>query len=133
MAVLGGVLAAVLLALLSKGDGGIDLGLLEDHGTGAVVYHSTDGLFVVRLPAGPLIALSDLDPHNPPGQTSCRVTFRPSLGKGDEPGRFLDACTGSMYDVSGRALSADGLDLRRLAVVEDGGRLRAYPQDGTSR
>lgn len=48
------------------------------------------------------------------------MTFRCDLGAtGDgtpravgERGRFFDICTGSMYDLSGRALEGAGSDLR---------------------
>ena len=101
--------------------GGIDLGYVEDYALASVVYRSTDGLFVVRLPDGEVIALSDVDPHNPPGG-ECRVSFRPDLAGTDGYGRFFDICSGALYDISGRGLGDDGLDLRRLPLErgEDG-------------
>ncbi len=101
--------------------GGIDLGYVEDYALASVVYRSTDGLFVVRLPDGEVIALSDVDPHNPPGG-ECRVSFRPDLAGTDGYGRFFDICSGAMYDISGRGLGDDGLELRRLPLEqgEDG-------------
>ncbi|MYI83332.1 MAG: hypothetical protein F4056_08625 [Chloroflexi bacterium] len=125
--VVGFVLIAVGLAIgIAYGasglrGGGIDLGYAEDYALASVVYRSTDGLFVVRLPDGEVIALSDLDPHNPPGG-ECRVSFRPDLAGTDGYGRFFDICSGAMYDISGRGLGDDGLDLRRLPLErgEDG-------------
>ena len=101
--------------------GGIDLGYADDYPVASVVYRSTDGLFVVRLPDGEVIALSDVDPHNPPGG-ECRVAFRPDLAGADGYGRFFDICSGAMYDISGRGLGDDRLDLRRLPLerAEDG-------------
>jgi len=82
-------------------------------------------LFVVRLPDGAVVALADVDPHNPPGRTSCRVTFRPDLATSGELGRFFDACSGASYDIAGRARSGDGLDLRRIPIEQSkDGRLR---------
>ncbi|HRC61844.1 MAG: hypothetical protein K1X87_00830 [Dehalococcoidia bacterium] len=108
--------------LWPSGDGQIDIGRIEDYRPGSVVYRSTDGFFVAAQPDGSVLALSDIDPHNPPGRRSCRVTFRPDLGVTGETGRFFDGCTGSLYDIGGRALSGDGLDLKRLPVQrhEDG-------------
>ena len=94
--------------------GAADLGAVEDYERGSVVYFATDGLFVVRLESGAIAVLSDIDPHNPVGSDDCRVTFRPDLGEGSERGRFFDVCTGSLYDMQGRALSGDGRDLEAL-------------------
>lgn len=132
--IVGAILAAATVILLTRGDGSIDLGLVTDYEPGAVVYRSSDRFFVVRLNDGSMIALSDLDPHNPPGRSSCRVTFRPDLGSGeagagDASGRFFDACSGSMYDISGGGLAGDGLDLSRLTLRERDGRLSAKPAD----
>ena len=137
MLIAGAILAAATVILLTRGDGSIDLGLVTDYEPGAVVYRSSDRFFVVRLDDGSMIALSDLDPHKQSGQSgqsSCRVTFRPDLGSGEEGaedafGRFFDACTGSMYDISGRSLGGDGLDLRRRPVYADDGRLRIRRSD----
>lgn len=62
--------------------------------------------------------LSDIDPHNPPGRQPCRVTFRPDLGSA-EGGRFYDICSGAMYDIEGRGLQGDGLDLRLVPFELD--------------
>ena len=123
-----GVLAAIaVLALLPLlDDGGIDLGRLDEYPPGSVVYRATDGFFVVRLASGDLLALSDIDPHNPRGRRSCRVTFRPDLAPpgaveaGAAAGVFFDACTESRYDISGRGFSGDGLDLRRIEIERSG-------------
>ena len=127
---------------LARGGGSIELGRGAEYEPGAVVYRSSDRFFVVRRDDGSMIALSDLDPHKQSGQSgqsSCRVTFRPDLGSGevgsgeagaeDAFGRFFDACTGSMYDISGRGLAGDGLDLSRLTLKERDGRLSAKPAD----
>ena len=125
---LGAALVLVVMLFWPSGDGQIDLGTAEEYRPGAVVYRSTDGFFVARQPDGVVLALADVDPHNPSGRSSCRVTFRPDLAVGDETGRFFDSCTGSMYDIGGRGLSGDGLDLSRLPVQQDEeGRLKAQP------
>lgn len=123
-----------ILAVRMGGGGSVDLGLVQDYEPGSVVYFASDGLFVVRLGNGSLLVLSDLDPHNPPGRRSCRVTFRPDLAEGAERGRFFDACTGATYDVAGRGLGGDGLDLRRIEPEErDDGELRVNPGDVSGR
>lgn len=115
-----GALLAVLASLgLMRGDGSIDIGRVDDYAPGSVVYRSTDGVFVVRLLDGRILALSDLDPHNPGGRASCRVTFRPDLAQEGKPGKFFDRCTGSRYDLAGHSLSSDGRDLSQLPVWED--------------
>lgn len=114
--------------LWPSGDGRVDIGRVEDYRPGSVVYRSTDGFFVAAQPDGSVLALSDIDPHNPAGRRSCRVTFRPDLGVADETGRFFDGCTGSLYDIGGHTLSGDGLDLVRLSVQQDeNGRLTVGP------
>jgi hypothetical protein len=128
--VLGALLVTALLALQGRGDGRIRLGSLDRVPPGAVVYHASDHVFVVRLADGTPLVLSDLDPHNPPGSDSCRVTFRPDLGGRDgsvrpDPGgeagsgRFFDACSGAQYDLAGRGLQGDGLDLLRVTFHLD--------------
>ena len=116
-----GVLLGIAYGAGGLGGGGIDLGYEDDYALASVVYRSTDGLFVVRLQDGEVIALSDVDPHNPP-DGECRVSFRPDLADDDGYGRFFDICSGAMYDISGRGLGDDGLDLPRLPLRrgEDG-------------
>ncbi len=127
-------MVVAVLAVRMGGGGSVDLGSVEDYEPGSVVYFASDGLFVVRPGDGPLLILSDLDPHNPPGRRSCRVTFRPDLAVGAERGRFFDACTGATYDVAGRGLGGDGLDLRRIEPEErDDGELRVRPGDVSGR
>jgi hypothetical protein len=131
-AVLLGFLTVVVgsVGLMLRGAGQVDLGMLSDYAPGAVVYRSTDGPMVVRQPDGMVVAFSDVDPHNPPGREDCLVTFRPDLSAAGEPGRFFDICTGSMYDLNGRGLAGDGLDLRRVPVEQqEDGRLKARPRD----
>ena len=124
---LGVVAVIALLAFQARGDGRVDLGLPGDYVPGTPVYYASDHLFAVRLEDGSVLALSDIDPHNPPGRRSCRVTFRPDLGENEEPGRFFDACTGAMYDIEGQALGNDGLDLARLEIELDDERMRVRP------
>ena len=116
---LGALLALLASFVLMRGDDSVGLGRVDDYALGSVVYRSTDGLFVVRHPDGRVLALSDRDPHNPSGRAVCRVTFRPDLAQEGQPGRFFDQCTGSTYDLGGRSLSGDGLDLSQLEVRED--------------
>lgn len=129
---LAAVVAVALLPLLD--DGGIDLGRVDDYPPGSVMYRATDGFYVVRSAGGELLALSDVDPHNPPGWRGCLVAFRPDLapaaasGGALGAGVFFDACTGSMYDIFGRGLSGDGLDLRRIAIERSGDSLSVSPE-----
>jgi len=131
--VLGAVGVALVTFVATRGDGRIALGTAEDYTPGSVVYRSTAHFFVVRALDGRVFALSDLDPHNPPDRESCRVTFRPDLPPegtlGDATrGRFFDACTGATYDLEGRVLDGDGLDLRQRAIQsETDGRLYVQP------
>ena len=124
---LGAAAVVVLLAFQMREDSRVDIGTAGAYVVGTPVYYASDHLFVVRLEDGSVIALSDLDPHNPPGRRSCRVTFRPDLGEDEESGRFFDACTGAMYDITGRGLRSGGLGLSRLEVESDDGRLRVRP------
>lgn len=115
---LGAVLVFALVAFRGGGDGRIGLGSSEGLRPGSVVYHATDHVFVVRPLDGSPVVLSDVDPHNPPGRQTCRVTYRPDLGSG-EGGRFFDVCSGAMYDIAGRGLQGDGLDLRPIPFELD--------------
>lgn len=124
---LGVVAVIAVLAVQMRGDGRVDVGAAGAYIAGTPVYHASDHFFVVRLEDGRVIALSDLDPHNPPGHRSCRVTFRPDLGGNEESGRFFDGCTGAMYDIAGQALGGDGLDLTQLEIESDDGLLRVRP------
>lgn len=125
---LGAALVVLVMVVWPSGGGQVDVGEVEDYAPGSVVYRSDDGFFVARQPDGVVLALSDIDPHNPAGRRTCRVTFRPDLGVEGETGRFLDGCTGSQYDIGGRGLSGDGLDLKRLTVEQDDeGNLKVRP------
>ena len=99
-----------------------------------MVYRATDGLYVVRSAEGELLALSDVDPHNRPARSDCRVTFRPDLAPAagvagaTGAGVFFAACTGSMYDISGRGLSGDGLDLRWIEIERSGDSFSVSPE-----
>ena len=126
---LGAAVVVLAIWLWPSGDGHVEIGRVEDYRPGSVVYRSTDGFFVATQPDGSVLALSDIDPHNPPGRRTCRVTFRPDLGVAGETGRFFDSCTGSLYDIGGLALSDDGLDLTRLPVQQDEeGNLKVDPR-----
>ncbi|MEE8421823.1 MAG: hypothetical protein V3S31_03495 [Dehalococcoidia bacterium] len=127
--VLGVIGVLVVGAFLARGDSDIQLGLITDYEPGVVVYFSSDHVFAVHLPDGPVIALSDADPHSGDGESRCTVSFRPDLAGPDGYGRFFDACSDSMYDITGRGLAGDGLDLTRVPVREDGDRLRIRRED----
>ena len=122
------LVVGVSVAMMLRGAGQVDLGKPTDYPLGSVVYRSTDSLLVTRQLDGSVVVFSDVDPHNQRGRDDCRVTFRTDLG--DPPGSFFDICTGSTYDLSGRSLSGDGLDLRRVTLEKDEeGRLKARPGD----
>jgi hypothetical protein len=131
---LGAVFVIVFVVWTGSGDGRIALGSVKGLRPGSVVYHATDHVFVVRLVDGSPLVLSDIDPHNPPGRRTCRVTFRPDLGgggaDGEAGGRFFDVCSGAMYDIAGRGLQGDGLDLRRVPFELDAeGQLTILPEE----
>ncbi|MSP21552.1 MAG: hypothetical protein EXR66_00755 [Dehalococcoidia bacterium] len=118
---LGAILVIAFVALQGRGGGRIALGSPEGLRPGSVVYHATDHVFVIRLVDGSPLVLSDIDPHNPPGRQTCRVTFRPELGgtEGLAAGRFFDVCSGAMYDIAGRSAKGDWLDLRSVPFELD--------------
>ena len=126
----GAILVIVFVALSGRGEERIALGSPERLHPGSVVYHASDHVFVVRRVDGSVLVLSDVDPHNPPGRQSCRVTFRPDLGtmlEGSpvgtpsslEGGRFYDVCSGALYDIDGRGLQGDGSGLRPVPFELD--------------
>ncbi len=125
-----GVIGVLLLgAFLARGDGDIQLGWLTDYEPGAMVYFSSDHVFAVRPADGPVVAFSDIDPHREDDGSRCTVPFRPDLAGPDGRGRFFDACSDSMYDITGRGLAGDGLDLSRVPIQADGDRLRIRRED----
>ena len=131
--VLGGVLVGVLVSLIARGDGRIALGTIEEVAPGTPVYFATDHVFVVKDPDGRIVVLSDLDPHNPPGRRSCRVTFRPDI-EASAGGVFFDACTGATYNLAGVGFQDDGLELTRIeAVIKQDGQITIRPGDAASR
>lgn len=133
LVILGAALVVAFVVWPGRGGGRIELGTLEGLAPGAVVYHASDHVFVVIEADRSPVVLSDLDPHNPPGRDTCRVTFRPDLGDADSAGRFFDACTGSTYDPAGRGLLGDGLNLRRVATqLDNRGQLTIAADDAAS-
>ena len=130
---LGVALVALAVSLAGRGDGRIVLGTIEEVAPGTPVYFASDHVFVVRGIDGEIVVLSDLDPHNPPGRRSCRVTFRPDLQASDG-GVFFDACTGATYNLAGVGLQGDGLDLARIeAAISQDGQITIRPGDAASR
>ena len=125
------IVIAVVTLLMRRGDGAVDIGNVARYAPGTVTYRSTDGVLVVRQAEGGIVAFSDVDPHNPPGRSICRVTYRPDLPMGGgmgATGRFFDRCTGSTYDLEGHGESGDGRDLRTLRVEQTkDGHLKVWP------
>jgi len=131
--VLGLVLVVLAVSFVGRGDGRVALGTIEEVAPGTPVYFATDHVFVVKGVDGEILVLSDLDPHNPPGRRSCRVTFRPDLQTSDG-GVFFDACTGATYNLAGVGFQDDGLDLMTIeASINQDGQITIRPGDAASR
>lgn len=126
-----GVLAVLALFALQSGEpDNVALGPAEGQSPGSVVYRASDHVFVIWREDGQPLVLADLDPHSPPGEAACRVTFRPDLGPAGGQGRFFDVCSKAEYDLDGRGLQGDGLDLRRIPFdIDEQGRITVRPEE----
>lgn len=139
------VLAVVLfIVFLESGanDGKVILEDARSYATGSVEYVSKDNFYLVRLPDGTFLALSDMDARNrASAQRRCRVapmdTGDPALPgliaryaprfSPDAAGSTLllrEDCNLAVYDFTGTRLDADGPNLDRLTVtLTEGGKL----------
>lgn len=140
------VLAAVVVFIVAIGafaviflESGADTGKVrldvpEAYARGSVEYVGAENLFVVRLPDGSFLALSDLDAANRANPAHrCRGAVMsiddPMLG--DLPSLrsrvtaaaagsklvIREACNGVSYDITGARLAGDGRNLDRYAVT----------------
>ncbi len=129
------VLAIVFLESGSD-DGSQTLDAIGAYPAGSITRVADRGFYIVRLPAGRLIALSDLDAPNRAAARRCRVApialedpILPGLlsrvARSMNPEvagtttLLSEACNQALYDISGLHLGGDGPNLDRLAVDLD--------------
>ena len=93
-------------------------GSADDYDVAAPKLVEEEDVWVVRLPGGEFLALYDRGL-----ESGCPLQWRREFNFGDRSGWFVDACTGSAYDVSGRCFSdaCRGRPLDRFSVDTNGG------------
>lgn len=139
-----GVAAVAFVVFLESGasTGRVTLDPLDAYPPGTVSRFPRDGFYLVRMPDGSTLALSDLDAANraatgrrcrvapiPAGEPALeealeRYRARLSPGTGSLTLIFRETCFGSLYDAAGIRLDADGPNLDRLGLdLDDQGNL----------
>jgi cytochrome b6-f complex iron-sulfur subunit len=119
---LGVVLAlGALLSWLSDGyepPKTLDSGLVSEFNVGAPKLYEEEDIWLVRVSEGEFLALYDRGV-----ESGCPLQWRREFEFMSRRGWFVDACTGSAYDLTGRCASqvCNGALLDRFAVqVQDG-------------
>jgi hypothetical protein len=94
----------------------LDAGMVADHSVGEPKLFEEDDVWVVRLEQE-ILALYDRGL-----ESGCPLQWRREFEFMDRSGWFVDACTGSAYDLSGRCFSdaCRGHLLDRFSVTEEG-------------
>jgi hypothetical protein len=138
------VVALSLVIFLESGSnaGRVTLNVLEAYPPGTVTRFPEEGFYVVRLPDGAVLALSDLDRANRVATgRRCKVApiaaadpaYRPTLDRyvasfsREATGAtliFREECHGAIYDAAGMRLDSTGPNLDRLGtMLDEAGRL----------
>ncbi len=107
---------------VAAGDGG-SLARADEIEAGSVRYYSDERLYLVRTPAGELLAFGDRDTSPGAMGRECAVAWRPDLTYAGVPGAFSGRCSGSVWSIEGRLIegqSARGLDRYDVVVDEEG-------------
>jgi hypothetical protein len=136
--------AAWFVGFLESGSntGRVTLDPLAAYPPGTVTRFAKDGFYVVRLPGGAVLALSDLDAANRASAgRRCKVAPIPPADPGYQPALeryrssfsaeatgatliFREDCNGALYDAAGMRLDTAGRNLDRFATtVDETGRL----------
>jgi hypothetical protein len=108
----------------------LEAGLAGEYEIGAPRLVEEDDVWVVRSSEGEFIALYDRGL-----ESGCPLQWRPEFEFMGSAGWFVDACSGSAYDLNGRCFSdaCRGRLLSRYSLRLDGGRvvidLRALRRD----
>ena len=93
-------------------------GRVSDYEIAAPKLFEEDDVWVVRLPEGEFLALYDRGL-----ESGCPLQWRREFDFMQRTGWFVDACTGSAYDLTGRCFSdaCRGRPLDRFSARLDGG------------
>jgi len=96
----------------------LEVGAAGDYETAAPKLFEEEDVWVVQLPGGEFLALYDRGLER-----GCPLQWRREFDFMDRSGWFVDACTGSAYDVTGRCFSdaCRGRPLDRFSATIDGG------------
>ncbi|MGH2668392.1 MAG: hypothetical protein ACRDH5_04605 [bacterium] len=95
----------------------LEAGRAGDYAIAAPKLFEEDDVWVVRLLEGDFLALYDRGL-----ESGCPLQWRSEFGFMDRTGWFVDACTGSAYDLTGRCFSeaCRGRPLDRFSATLDG-------------
>jgi hypothetical protein len=96
----------------------LEAGRAGDYESAAPKLFEEDDVWVVRLLEGEFLALYDRGL-----ESGCPLQWRPEFDFMDRSGWFVDACTGSAYDLTGRCFSeaCRGRPLDRFSTTLGGG------------
>jgi len=130
VAVVGVVMFGIVFLESGANTGEVRLEVEDAYAPGEATFLPTENIFLVRLPGGDFIAVSDLDAANRASQGSrCRVALVPaeSANAADLVSRmspeaagaldvFRETCFGTIYDLAGIRIDGDGRNLDRHPV-----------------
>ena len=104
----------------------INVGSPDDYGIAEPSYFKEQRFWLVKLPDGEFVALYDRDPA-----TGCGLPFGFGFEHMGVTGWFRDACSGSIYDLTGACFGGPcNVGLNRLDVSMVDGEIIVDPRDG---
>jgi hypothetical protein len=104
----------------------VKVGAPADYTYGEPVFFEEERFWISRLPSGELIALYDRDPI-----TGCTVPWDKNHEALGLTGWFHDACSTSVYDLSGACFSGPcEIGLNRLDLREENGEITVDMRNG---
>lgn len=131
------IIAGIVLALLAvmtlvspryKAPREVNVGATADYAYGEPLFFEDERFWVSKLPSGEIIALYDRDPI-----TGCTVPWDPNRVALGLTGWFHDACSSSIYDLSGACfVGSCEIGLNRLDAREENGEVIVDMRSGTA-
>lgn len=98
-------------------EGWVKLGSLEELRVGQPVSVREDGIYLVRLESGGVLALLRRSPH-----LGCTIVWRPDMVFAGQKGWFRDPCSGSNFTLTGERVTGPaprGMDRYAVSVRGD--------------
>lgn len=81
------------------------------------LYLSTQGLYLVRLNSGEVLALDHNESRREDYVNGCRIRWRETLAAAGRTGLFRSDCTGTLYDLTGTPVQGDAPPMKRHPVT----------------